>query len=482
MFVLVCLAGLAGRASARLLWHDELFTLYISGLPDIASIWTALASGVDLNPPLGYLATRAALVFGDGLVGVRLPSLLGFGVAAVGIFAIAARPYGAAAGWMAAILFISTQAASYAYEARPYAMVLGLSALAVAAWQRAPARGGWSVVLGGALAALVSTHYFAVLIFLPLAFGEAVRAIERRRPDARVWLAFAAGAAPLAAWLPLVRAAREFSTQFWARPDLDAMLSGCVWLAGNVALPLLVFMGAAGLTFAISREMPAPAARPTPVGPSRAEFAAILALSALPAFALALGVVVTGSFTPRYTLPALIGWCVLLAWLTSEGARSRRAHRALVVGVAAAGAWTLATHVLAARQLGSPAPPLPAASSPLLSLPLTSEPIVVTDVRVYLPLVEYAPASLRGRLVYPAKPERANAISRGNTGSEALQRLRRFVPIASEPLDTLISRRQPLLVYGPPTWVGTLLLESGASLRLLAQDEGGSLLLRATWQ
>jgi hypothetical protein len=478
---LVCLAGLAGRASVRLLWHDELFTLYISRLPDAASIWAALASGVDLNPPLGYFATRAALVFGEGLVAVRLPSLIGFGVAAAGVFAIAARPYGAVAGWIAAILFISTQAASYAYEARPYGIVLGLSAIAVAAWQRTPSHGGWTVVLAVVLGALVSTHYVAVLLFVPLALGEAVRAIERRRLDTRVWFALAAAATPLVAWLPLVRAAREFSTQFWARPDLGAMLSGCVWLAGNVALPLLAFMGAAGLTFAVWREIPAPAAPSTAASASRAEFTAMLALSALPALALGLGVVVTGSFTPRYTLPALIGWCVLFAWLASEGARSRRAHRALTAGVLAAGAWTLATHVLAARQLGTPAPPLPAPSSPLLSAPLTSEPIVVTDVRVYLPLAEYAPATLRGRLVYPGKPQRAIEISRGNTGSEALQRLRRFVPVVSEPLDTLISRRQPLLVYGPPTWVGTLLLESGASLSLLAQDEGGYLLLRASW-
>ena len=100
---------------------------------------------------------------------------------------------------------------------------------------------------------------------------------------------------------------------------------------------------------------------------------------------------------------------------------------------------------------------------------------------MFLPLAHAAPPELRSRLIYPGKPERAIAISRGNTGNEALQRLRRFVPLASEPLDTLIERRQPLLVYGPPTWVQTLLLQSGATLQLLANDANGSQLILASW-
>jgi hypothetical protein len=496
--VLVCVAGLAGRAATRLLWPDELFTLYVSRLPDVAWIWNALASGVDLNPPLSYLATRVALFFGDGLVAVRVPSLAGFAVAAAGVFAIAARPCGVLAGWLAAILFVSTQAASYAYEARPYGLLLGLTALAFASWQRAPGHTAWIVALAASLAAAVSTHYFAVLIFVPLGAGEVVRAWERRRLDPRVWAAFAAGAGLLVAWLPLIRAAREFSGQFWARPGLDAMIDGCLWLAGGIALPLLVFMGTAGATLAVlgsdgwfakagailrvNPDAPAPQDESlADAGASRAEWAAILTLSALPAFALGLGILVTGSFVARYTLPALIGWCVLLSWLACEGARTRSSRLALAIGILAAGTWAIATHVLAARQVGASSPAFASASSPLRSLPATPNPVVITDVRVYLPLVEYAPPSLRDRLVYPGKPERALAISRGNTGNEALQRLRQFVPLASEPLDILIGRREPLLIYGPPTWVGTMLLESGASLRLLAQHDDGQLLLQASW-
>ena len=44
-----------------------------------------------------------------------------------------------------------------------------------------------------------------------------------------------AGGAPLVAWLPLIRAARGFSDQFWAQPTVDAMLQAMdAWFAANL--------------------------------------------------------------------------------------------------------------------------------------------------------------------------------------------------------------------------------------------------------
>src|SRR4029450_12529383 len=48
------------RASQKSLWSDELYTLYVSRLPDLVSCWKALTSGVDSNPPLFYVLTRLA--------------------------------------------------------------------------------------------------------------------------------------------------------------------------------------------------------------------------------------------------------------------------------------------------------------------------------------------------------------------------------------------------------------------------------------
>src|SRR5262249_18314387 len=45
------------RASRKLFWLDELFTVYLSRLPDFKSVWHVLLNGVDFNPPVLYLLT-----------------------------------------------------------------------------------------------------------------------------------------------------------------------------------------------------------------------------------------------------------------------------------------------------------------------------------------------------------------------------------------------------------------------------------------
>ena len=69
-------------ASRKLFWFDELFTVYLSRLPDLASIWNAMSQGADSNPPLLYELTRLSefVLGGEGPVAARLPAIVGFGV------------------------------------------------------------------------------------------------------------------------------------------------------------------------------------------------------------------------------------------------------------------------------------------------------------------------------------------------------------------------------------------------------------------
>ena len=39
------------------MWYDEILTFYMTQLPSMSAVWAALKVGVDLNPPLFYLAT-----------------------------------------------------------------------------------------------------------------------------------------------------------------------------------------------------------------------------------------------------------------------------------------------------------------------------------------------------------------------------------------------------------------------------------------
>ena len=80
------------HALSKPLWYDELFTLYMSRLPSMEAIWSALKDGADLNPPLLYMATRTThALLGDGPVATRLPALLGFLIMLLCLFFFVAR-------------------------------------------------------------------------------------------------------------------------------------------------------------------------------------------------------------------------------------------------------------------------------------------------------------------------------------------------------------------------------------------------------
>ena len=190
------LLGAAGKASERLLWHDELFTLYASQLSP-AALWEALADGLDLQPPLGYLVTRITTsTLGDGLVAMRVPSLVGFGLGCVCLGLFVKRRVGLAGGTVALLVPSVTAGYDYAYEARPYGMLLGLTGVALLLWQateRPRSRRLAALGLAIALAIAVSLHYYGVLLVAPLAVGESLR-IRRGTPGGiPVWLAMAAG-------------------------------------------------------------------------------------------------------------------------------------------------------------------------------------------------------------------------------------------------------------------------------------------------
>jgi len=46
-------------ALRKLIWNDELFSLYTARLPKISDIWASLLTGADQIPPLFPLITRA---------------------------------------------------------------------------------------------------------------------------------------------------------------------------------------------------------------------------------------------------------------------------------------------------------------------------------------------------------------------------------------------------------------------------------------
>src|SRR5262249_50102785 len=89
-------------------------------------------------------------------------------------------------------------------------------------------------ILGISLAAGLWNHYFAALVYAPIAVGELVRTIRSRRIGRPLWIAVALS---LVAVLPLYRLLRLSASQsgsFWSRPSIHDIPATYTFLYGSL--------------------------------------------------------------------------------------------------------------------------------------------------------------------------------------------------------------------------------------------------------
>ena len=445
-------------ASRKPLWNDELFTFYIARVPKLRDIWGALLTGAEQIPPAFYWLTRVFLGnSADSHAAIRLPEILGFWLMGVCLIAIVSRRAPLAYGVVAALAPLFTGAYVYAFEARPYGVVLGLAALALVCWQRAGARRGklWTAGLGVTLAAAVSTHYYAVLLFVPLAAAEAIHAWLLRRVRWSVWIALALGAAPLLFYLPLIRGARTYSGTFWARPGAGSIAEFVTFLFGQSALPLAAVLAWAGLHVLVRWKAGAP-----PEGRPQLpleEVAAVLGYMALPALAVVLGKAATGAYTHRYALPAVIGVSVFGAWVLSVvfGGRSRPA----LLIAALLSCVFFARVFWEYREISRTAAQQAAIISFLQEQTDAGLPVVVADPHLFFELSHYAPHELAGRLRYLADAKLAVRFVGTDTVDRGLLAMREWAPIHVERFRPPAGQGRAFLIYGHPALFAWLVPE-----------------------
>ncbi len=325
------------RASEKYFWYDEFFTLYLSRLPTV-SLWDALKHGADFNPPLLYLLTKASQsIFGPGLLGTRMPEIIGFWVMCLCLFQFVNRRTGPVAGAVAMLLPMLTGAFYYAYEARPFAIILGCCGLALVCWQRAldaPRRGRWLTGFSFALLAAFMLHCYALLIVVPFALSEVFRTIRSKHIDWPMWIAQIAPVVPaVLTYIALLHAYGRLSknTNF-ARlfaPDRAQIGNFYLFLLAPCVLILLL----AGILLALARMREWAGNEPPrrKVNASAPEIVLAICFIALPIFGVVLAELVHGPFFARYFLSATVGVC-LLAGLAA-GARHRTNWVAITLAI-----------------------------------------------------------------------------------------------------------------------------------------------------
>lgn len=302
------------RASAKYFWFDELFTVYLCRLPNFRSTWTAVLHGADFNPPLFYLLTRGAeRLFGEGLIGTRMPAIVGVWIFCLSIFFFIFRRNGPVPAFIAAAFPFFTLVNFYAYEARAHGIVLGWCGLALISWQRAKEGGKrtwWVIGFALSIAGALMTHVYAVYILVPFALVELYDVIRRRRVD---WGLLAAMALPFALalyiYLPLIRAYKSttpatfFAASRFVMPlFFKDLLGPAVWI---IALLLVVL----AWSFFCSAKTQVES---LPV--SRAEMMLAIAFVCLPFFGFVGAKLSHGLFIDRYFLASSAGFALLLGF------------------------------------------------------------------------------------------------------------------------------------------------------------------------
>jgi hypothetical protein len=544
----VAYAGFLGwLASDAQLGNDELFTLYFARLPGMGDVWRELRTGVEQTPPLFYVLTRASLrAFGDTSLALRVPELAGFALATVSALIAVARRSSALYGLLAALLLLGTQATFYAFEARPYALVLGLVAAGFLGWQlRTDGRGGSAAVVGmtAALTAAVACHYYAILAVAPIVAGEAARAWRRRRIDTAVAAGLAAAVLPLVAAAPLIDGARAYSGTFWTEVAwVDAIefngwlfrtsavsgelaprlpLALLVWLLCGLALHALLFrprrpgrdsaviacmfgtavsvaavtngdIGAGrwlgfllgGVTvvvaygWAIHRRGAELAARAEVTTLQGHEIVAIAGFLAVPSMAVALAMLSTDAYTPRYALPAALGVALLLPLGLHRVQGSRLALVVVTVCALAAFAGRVAWYqhleqdAEAAERAGIVS---------FLRRNATGDlPVVVAHPQRFFELSHQRPGELAGRLLHLSSSRLALRYIGTDSTEDGLQVLRRFAPLDVRNFEAFTAVGRPFFLLETPdaatwNWTTPALRDQGRVLRVVTREHGMTL-------
>ncbi len=481
------------QSHVQLLWTDEFYALESDSVAGIARlVHMQLTTPISLDPLVYNACAHATIrLFGAGPFAIRLPSICGFLLMQLCLFYFVRRVATDRAAAFAVAFPALAGIADYSIQGRPYGLWLGLSALAMVSWQtaiRRPSnRTSSLVVLFLSVVLALNTHYYGVLLLVPLYAAEAVRTLESRRVDVPMLTSIlAASAAGILLLLPFARGVSQFRAHYFEHGVSFHFVSHAfLWLLigyVNLSIPTQHILGAcfliflAGLTWSFFR------LRPTVVlSLSTAEVVFVCTLAALPVFGFVLARLATGVIEARYTLPAIIGITVVLSILIAPLLEKKLSGRMIVgamfVAIAATGAWHIRTERLTAQRLLASLRP---DSTTEMRLEATrGRPIYVTNPGTFQFVTYYAPsADLRSRLTLAYSRQEEMQSHLGDHLSLTAANMRADgVPhvVPYEPLTGHGAERLFLFYPVPWDWTGQALSAAHAQIKPLGTLLGANL-------
>jgi 4-amino-4-deoxy-L-arabinose transferase-like glycosyltransferase len=315
-------------SSARLLWHDEFLSFYSDGVATFQQVFfVQLHHPISLDPPTYHLLSHLCMdLIGRNAIALRLPALAGFLLFQLCLFFFVRRLSGDRSAIIAMAVPILTASFRYSLEGRPYGLLLGLYALSLLCWQIAtqddPADPRSRLLpltgLTLAIALAITSHYFGILILIPVSLGELSRILIRKRLDFGVLTALALGLASVAIILPFQRALMVYRQHYYIQGvnihDISQGYRELFIRYTTWPLPLQKFAAAImvllALTLAIAGYQRFKRRPPTEHAYT---WVALSAMALLPFFGYLFGRFVTHTMEVRYVIAALIAFAATFA-------------------------------------------------------------------------------------------------------------------------------------------------------------------------
>ncbi len=478
----------------KLLDQDEVFVLQTDSVASLRQmVDVQLHDPISLDPLFYHLLGHASVgLFGATAFGIRLPSLFGYLLMQVCLYFIVRRMMPGVADERAGVIACAVPALTatlyYGVEARPYGVLLGLAALMLLSWQHvtrddAAHRTGWLITLAVSITLALNTHYFAVLLMIPLCAAELYRMMKLLRIDWPVALAIILGMAGIAFALPFQKSAGEYRKHYYNAGHVGLHAISQAYRALFVAytdysmavqhLLMSLLVTFVLLVIAAVWVVLRDPKRPVVLPPAERVF--LLALAALPFFGFLLAKFVTHSIEVRYVLCAIIAIAVFLAValepLLRIATRYQAAVAALLLFIVLGGAERVREQQAKTHELLSGLVLSPALQARLMATP--AEPIYIQNIGVFEESVPYiSDPALRSRftLIYSAKDEIRWA--HHDTGALTAEHMQHFTPLRIVRYEDL--KQQPgehlmLLLHGSWDWTDPALQNDGAQITPLGK-------------
>jgi hypothetical protein len=382
---------------------------------------------------------------GDSDISIRSVSIAGMIASLWFVYVFATRIGDRIVGLLAMSIMMASGAFRYGYEARPYAVVLAAAAGALLSWQnviRGRSRKASLCFFAVCLAIADSSHYYSILICLPFAIGELVRARRTRVFDWQLLAAMIAGNAIMVAFVPLLPATRAYQGTYW-RGVLAGDVAATYRLFFDSSLASLVPLLAAlaiALSWAYARRKDRGPNLPFLLWPE--ETATLLAFALYPLIVFMLSLTVTHTYGERFALPAILGLSILLARASRILVRSN----ALLLLMTAVILCSEPLHAIHSIRTGRGRQTAAFSDQAGVFSGIPGARIVMTDVSAYLAALKYGPETVRRRLTLLDVIASPTASSRKSTGQMMVLGVRVGVGLPVSTVAELKQLKSPFFV------------------------------------